>query len=49
MISIYNMKFVMIFGAVLFLQGVVPSEGGQLFDFFHNFLARRAVTIIDRL
>ena len=42
------MKFVLILGVVLFLQGVVPCEGGRLFDFFHNFLARCAATIIDR-
>ena len=42
------MKFVLILGVVLLLQGVVPFEGGQLFDFFHNFPARRASTIIDR-
>ena len=42
------MKFVLILGVVLLLQGVVPCEGGKLFAFFHNFLARRASTIIDR-
>ena len=42
------MKFVLILGMVLFLQGVVPCEGGRLFDFFHNFLAHRDATIIDR-
>ena len=42
------MKFVLILGVALLLQGVVPCEGGKLFAFFHNFLARRASTIIDR-
>ena len=42
------MKFVLILGVALLLQGVVPCEGGKLFAFFHNFLARQASTIIDR-
>ena len=42
------MKFVLILGVALLLQGVVPCEGGKLFAFFHNFLARRATTIINR-
>ena len=43
------MKFVLILGVTLLLQGVVPCEGSQLFDFFQNFLARRANTIISTL
>ena len=42
------MKFVLILGVTLLLQGVVPCEGGRLFDFLCNFLARRVNTIIDR-
>ena len=42
------MKFVLLLGIALFCQGVDPCEGGKLFNFFHNFLARRASTIIDR-
>ena len=43
-----KMKFVLLLGVALFLQGVDPSEGGKLLNFFHNFLARRASTIINR-
>ena len=42
------MKFVLLLGIALFCQGLEPCEGGKLFNFFHNFLARRASTIIDR-
>ena len=42
------MKFVLILGMVLFLQGFVPCEGGRLMDFLTNFFARRTTTIIDR-
>ena len=42
------MKFVLILGVALLLQGVVPCEGGQLFDFLRNLLVHRANTIIDR-
>ena len=42
------MKFVLILGMVLFLQGFAPCEGGRLLDFLTNFFARRATTIIDR-
>ena len=43
------MKFILILGVVLLLQGVVPCEGGQLFEFFRNFLARKATTMMERL
>ena len=42
------MKFVLLLVIVLFCQGLEPCEGGKLFNFFHNFLACRASTIIDR-
>ena len=42
-----KMKFVLLLDVALFLQGVDPSEGGKLFNFFHNFLACRASTIIN--
>ena len=38
------MKFVLFLGIVLLCQGLEPCEGGKLFNFFHNFLARRAST-----
>ena len=44
-----KMKFVLVLGIALFLKGVDPSKGGKLFNFFHNFLAHRASTIINRL
>ena len=43
-----KMKFVLLLGLALFLQGVDPSEGSKLFNFFYNFLAHRASTIINR-
>ena len=42
------MKFVLFLGIALLCQGLEPCEGGKLFNFFHNFLARRASTIIAR-
>ena len=42
-----HLKFVLLLGVALFLQGVDPSKGGKLFNFFHNFLACRASTIIN--
>ena len=42
------MKFVLFLSFALFCLSVDPCEGGKLFNFFHNFLARRAATIIDR-
>ena len=42
------MKFVLFLAVVLFCQAIEPCEGGKLFDFFHNFLARRAATIVNR-
>ena len=42
------MKFVLFLGIALLCQGLEPCEGGILFNFFHNFLARRASTIIAR-
>ena len=42
------MKFVLLLGIALLCQGLEPCEGGKLFNFFHNFLARRASTIINR-
>ena len=42
------MKFVLLLGIALFCQGLEPCEGGKLFNFFHNFLAHRASTIINR-
>ena len=42
------MKFVLLLGIALFCQGLEPCEDGKLFNFFNNFLAHRASTIIDR-
>ena len=42
------MTFVLLFGIALFCQGLEPCEGGKLLNFFHNFLARRVSTIIDK-
>ena len=44
----HNMKFVLLFAFVLFCQVAEPCEAGKLFDFFHNFLAHRAATIVNR-
>ena len=42
-----KMKFVLLLGVALFLQGVDPSKGGKLFNFFHNFLAELAQLLTD--
>ena len=42
------MKFVLFLGIALLCQGLEPCKGGKLFNFFNNFLARRASTIIAR-
>ena len=42
------MKFVLLFAVALFCQGLKPCEGGKLFSFFHNSLARRAMAFMDK-
>ena len=43
------MKIVLTLGIALLLQGVLPCEGGQLFDFFRNFLTRRGKIMMERI